>query len=183
MKKLPVVLSIAVILLGGFTSCSKIVDKIFPGVDAKIPDLQLTVPIIPIVPPNEMTFGTFSAHINLDSTIRANTGGVFGIGVVSSIKVKQIVVSITNADDLNNLSNFESGRVVMTSDNNNVPVTLATLSFPDINSSSLTVTPTDSPELINYLKGSEVTYTMYGKARRITTKPLNMNVSVTLRIK
>lgn len=183
MKKSTIVLSISVLILVSIVSCKKIIDKIFPGVDTTVPDIQLTIPIIPLVPPNEITFGTFSTKINLDSTIRANTNGFFGIGAVSSIKVKQIVVSLTNADGLNNLSNFETARVSLVAPNNSIPVDVAALSFPDVNSSSQTFTPTDSPELLDYMKGSEVTYTIYGKARKITTKPLSMAVSVTIRIK
>lgn len=182
MKKLTVTLSIALLVLGA-SSCKKLVDKIFPGIDTKLPDIQLTIPIAPIVLPNENSLGSFSTRINFDSTIRANTGGLFGIDAVSSIKVKEIAVSLTNPDDLNNLSNFETSRITLAGPGNSSPTTLATFNFPDTYASSLTVTPTDSPELLPYLKGSEIVHTVYGKGRRPTTKPLNFVVSVTLRVK
>ena len=182
MKKLSV-LSLMLLVIAGITSCGKIVDKVFPGVDAKVPDIQLTIRIVPVVFSNEFSLGSFTTRINLDSTIRANTAGVFGIGIVSSIKVKEIVINLPNADNLNNLANFETARVTFTAPNNSAPLTVAALNFPDTYAATSTHTPTDSPELLDYLKGSEVTYTVYGRARRTTTKALNMTVSVTVRVK
>ena len=176
-------LSVMLLVIAGFSSCGKIVEKVFPGVDANAPEIQLTIPIVPVVLPNEFSLGSFTTQINLDSTIRANTAGVFGIGVVSSIKVKEIVITLPNGDNLNNLANFETARVTFTAPNNSTPLTVASLAFPDTYATSSTYTPADSPDLLEYLKGSEVTYTVYGRARRITTKPLNMTVSVTLRVK
>ncbi|HSN61740.1 MAG TPA: hypothetical protein VLR49_12445, partial [Ferruginibacter sp.] len=51
----------------------------------------------------------------------------------------------------------------------------------DTYASSLTFTPDDSPELLSYLKGNTISYTLYGSIRRITNKPLDMQVNVTLR--
>jgi hypothetical protein len=181
MKKIIAPLMVASLVV--FASCSKVIEQIFPGLDARVPDIQLTIPALPIVPPNEILLGMYSAHFNLDSIIKANTGGVFGIGVVSSIKIKEVTVSLSNADNLSNLSNFEYARVAITSNTATEAAGAVTLNFPDANTSSVTVTPDDSPELINYLKGTELNYTIYGKARRPTLKPLNMTVSITVRVK
>jgi hypothetical protein len=183
MKKTPLIVLVATIVLVAVSSCGKVIDAIFPGVDAKVPDIQLTVPIIPIVPPNEISLGTYTVHFNLDSTIKTNTGGVFGVAVISSVKIKEIAINVSNADNINNLSNFEYARVTLGSNTNTDASNIANLNFPDTYASSLTVTPNDSPELIDYLKGSQLTYTVYGKARRPTTKPLNMTVSITVRVK
>jgi hypothetical protein len=183
MKKLTISLFAPLAVLISVTSCKKIIDQVFPGIDAKVPEIQLTIPPIPIVTQNEFSLGSYTAYFNLDSTIKANTADVFGIGVVSSIKVKEITVSLSNADNLNNLSNFESARVAIFSNTRTDAVNVATLNFPDTNSSSITFTPTDSPELLDFLKGSQLSYNVFGKARRPTIKPLNMLISVTIRVK
>ncbi|HEX8331686.1 MAG TPA: hypothetical protein VF622_03640 [Segetibacter sp.] len=175
-------ISLSILALAvNFTSCKRVVDKIFTGVDFKVPDLLIPVPIVPVVPPMELQLGTYTQKLNLDSAIRANTAGAFGVGVVSSIKIKSISVTISNGDDNNNLSNFESARVTLSSNSQASATNLINFSFPNVNSNTLTVTPTDSPELLPYLKGGELTYQVFGKARKTTSKQLNMVVSVVVR--
>lgn len=182
MKKIFVSFASVLILLGVFSSCKKIVSAVFQGTDVNVPEVQVTVPIIPFVAPGEVSLGSYTYRFNLDSAVKANTGGVFGADVVSSIKVKQIKITITNADQLNNLANFESARVTLESNNNTNPVELFSTIFPDTYTPVYIATPTNGPELLSYLKGSEIVYRMYGKNRRITTKPLNMIISVIIRV-
>lgn len=182
MKKILITIFAAFILLVEFSSCKKLVAAIFQGLDVNVPEVQVTIPTVIAVTSNEIPLGNFSFHFNLDSIVKANTAGVFGVNAVSSIKVKQISINITNADQLNNLSNFESARVTLQSNTNNIPTELFSMTFPDTYASSITTTPTNSPELLAYLSGSDITYNIYGKMRRITSKPLNMVVSVTLRV-
>lgn len=162
-------------------SCKKIVSAIFKGTDINVPSVQITIPVILAVTSNEISLGSFSQQINVDSLVRANTGGVFGINVVSSIKLKEASLSITNADALNNLSNFESVRVTLQSNVNNSPVEIISIIFPDSFASSYSYVPASSTELLPYLKGTTITYNIFGKVRRITSKPLNLVVQVTLR--
>lgn len=185
MKKTRIFLALAFIAYLA-SSCKKlqeIKDQIFSPIDVNVPSFQFTVPAIPIVISGEASLGSISSRINLDSTIRANTGGVFGLSSVSSIKVKQMVINITNADAANNLANFESARVSLSSNTNTTQSEIATFSFPDTFSNSSTSAQTNNPDLISYFSGNELNYNLYGRARRITTKPLNFVVSVTLSVK
>jgi hypothetical protein len=177
----PIILLAAICIVATMLSCKKIVSAIFNGTDINVPTLQLTIPVILAVTPNEISLGSFSQQINVDSIIRANTEGVFGINAVSSIKLKQAAWSISNADALNNLANFESARVTLQSNSNNTPVEIISVIFPDAFATSYTYVPVSSPELLPYLNGNTLTYTMFGKVRRITNKPLNFLVQVTLR--
>lgn len=163
-------------------SCNKIIEAVFPGLDLKVPEFQVIVRAIISVSPYDVALGSFSYQLNLDSIIKANTGGVFGINAVGSIKIKQVSINLSNADPLNNLSNFESVRMTIQSSSNNTATELFTANFPDTYSSSITITPNNSPDLLSYLKGSEVTYNVYGKMRRITSKPLNMTIAVLLSV-
>jgi hypothetical protein len=182
MKKLLVPGVIACLLLIQISSCKKIIETVFQGMDVNVPEVQITIPSVIAVTPNEIALGSFSYQLNLDSIIKANTAGVFGINAVSSVKVKQVTINLSNADQLNNLSNFESFRMTVQSNANSSPSELFTANFTDTYASSITITPVNSPDLLTYLKGSEISYNMYGKMRRITAKPLNMTIAVTLRV-
>lgn len=181
MKKLIISGLILCLIIQSF-SCKKIVEAVFPGLDVNVPEVQVTIPAVIAVTSNEVALGSFSYPLNLDSIIKVNTGGVFGINAVGSIKVKQVSINLSNADQLNNLSNFETVRMTIQSSSNNTATELFAVNFPDTYASSITVTPNNSPDLLSYLKGSEITYNVYGKIRRITTKPLNMTIAVMLRV-
>jgi len=182
MKRSIFILGIFSILFTGL-SCKKAAELIFQGLDTKIPDVQITIPIIPLVPQNEISIGSYSVNFNLDSTVRANTGGVFGANAVKFIKITQISITITNPDPLNNLANFESARITLQSNTNNTPTDFLSQTFPDVYAATFSSTPANSTELLAYLKGSVITYNIYGKIRRITTKPLNLVISATIGIK
>jgi hypothetical protein len=181
MRKILIPVIVFLSILTAFTACRKIVAAVFGGTDINVPATEFTIPVLFAVTPNELLFGSYSQHINLDSAVKANTAGVFGINVVNSIKVKQVSMVIGNPDALNNFSNFETLRVTLTSDTQNTPVEFFAASFPDTYSSTYLFAPTNSPELLPYLGGSRITYNIYGKNRRITSKPLTVQVNVTLR--
>ena len=181
MKKIIILFCISVLFVVNFSSCKKLIASVFGGTDVAVPAFQLTIPAIPIVPPGEISIGSYSFYFNLDSTVRANTAGAFGANSVNSIKVKQVIFSLTNADSSNNLANFVSARVTLQSNTNNTPVQVFDIDFPDSSSSGYTYIPTSSPELVSYLKGTTITYNIYGQMRRITTIPLELVVTVTVR--
>lgn len=181
MKRVLVIFSSVAIVLAALSSCKKIIAKVFAGTEVNVPDFSVTVPPITITSSTEIPIGSYSFPFNLDSSVRSTTAGVFGANAVNSIRIKQIKIDITNADSLNNISNFESARVTLQSSSNNTPVELFSVSFPDSYASSYTFTPTSSPELLSYAKGSTITYNIFGKIRRITTKSLKMVLSVTLK--
>lgn len=180
MRKIFVGIFAALIIFTACSSCKKIA-KAFGGSDIAAPQYQVTIPIVPFVLPTEISLGSYSFSFNLDSVVRANTSGAFGAKDVNSIKIKQVSINILNADQLNNLANFSSARVTLYSNANNTPVELFAINFADTYAASYNYTTTNSPELLSYLKGSVLTYTLYGKMRRVTTKPLSMTLDVILR--
>lgn len=182
MKKLVIFVLIIVTLVATSISCKKIIRNIFQGIDADVPEFSVTIPPIPIVLPIAIPI-PISQHFNLDSTVKANTGGVFGANDVTSVKVKQVVFNLSDADSLNNLSNFESVRVTFSSDVKTDTVTVASVVFPETYAATVTYTPVNSPELKPYLTGSVLHYTIFGKIRRVTTKSLHLSIKVTLRVR
>ncbi len=183
MKKNLIALSVTFLIFFSFLSCKKVADAIFQGLDTNVPDVQITIPTIIAVSTIELPLGTDSYNFNLDSIVKAKTAGVFGANAVRFIKIKQITINITNADLLNNLANFESARMTIQSNTNSTPAEVFFQAFPDTYATSFNFIPTNSAELFTYLKGSTITYNIFGKNRRITTKPLNMVVSTTLAVK
>lgn len=181
MKKLFISLFIACVLLLQISSCKKIIAAVFGGTDVNVPQVQVTVPTVIAVTSNEISLGSFSFYFNLDSVVKANTAGVFGANAVNSIKIKQISINITNADQLNNLANFKNARITLQSNTNNNPAEIFSSTFADTYASTYTYTPTNSPELISYLKGTNISYNVYGTIRRITNKPLTMVIAITLK--
>lgn len=171
------------VIAAGVTGCKKIINAIFPSFDVDAPTITVSLPAIPFAPPSELHIATIKQSFNLDSAVKAKTGGTFGASDVTSVQVKQIVFNISNADELNNLSNFESARFTLSSSSTTQVAEIANITFPNTYADSYTYTTTNPPEIISYLKGNELTYDVYGKLRRVTTKPMTLTVKVTLRVK
>lgn len=182
MKRIFITIVIAAVAIASIQSCKKVIDAIFNGVNVKAPEVRIPLPAIPLICPGECPGITSTTKFNLDSTIKANTAGLFGAKDVKSIKIKEIKIDLPEADANNNLSNFQTARVTLQSDNNPNSVEIVNFTFEDVYATSKTVTVTNNIELLPYLKGSELSYTMYGRMRRITTKPLTFVTVVTLRV-
>lgn len=183
MKKSLFIICIATVLATASFSCKKTLSAIFGGVDADAPSVPVTLPPIPLIATGtEYNVGTVTSSFNLDSVIRANTAGVFGINAVSSIKVKQVKITNSDGNTLNNLSNLESFRIEMMSNTNNTYISFINATFPTTETYTYTYTPTTDIELLSYLKGTTVTYNIYGKARKPTTQNLTLSVVVTLHV-
>jgi hypothetical protein len=164
----------------GLTSCDKIKDSLFPAFDTQLGEVAFTIPVTPIGIESS-TSSTLS--FDLDSTIKAYTENTFSISNLSSVKVKDLNVAITNSDNLNDVSNFETVTLRLSSNANpNVAVIVST-PIPNMPAMDVNIAVPDSPELKEYLMGDKLTYIISGKARKSTTKPLNATVSVTLSIK
>lgn len=192
MKKVVWLVLLVVLGAAAVTGCKKIISSIFPGVDVEVPEVVFTIPAPPPLPPGtpvpagEVPLGSLTQSFNLDSAVKAKTNGQFGAGDVTSVKIKQIVLNMPNADEQNNFSNFESAKLTFaTNSNQNTPeLEVASLTFPQTNTSTITYTaPDNAPELRPYLNGNSLTYNVYGKLRRFTTKALKINVKVSLKVK
>jgi soluble cytochrome b562 len=168
-----------------FTSCDEIAKEILKPFDVPLNNIQLTIPIVTNISA-ESSLGSTTSSFNMDSAIRANTSGAFSINAVNSIKISQVSVNLQNTDAANNISNFETATVKFSTDKNAAQTTIGSKSILDNNSAtntSTTIDITNSPELKDYLNGSStMTYTLYAKARRITTHTLSAVINVTLHV-
>lgn len=185
MRQWSSVFVVAVVIIST-TSCKKILElkeNLFSPIDINLPAFQVSVPVTPIVPPNEVNIGAFTTGFNLDSAIKANTAGVFGVSAISSIRINKMTLTVVNTDEQNNLSNFEAARLAIYSNTVAMPTDIATFSFPDAYTASSTYAPVGSPDLKQYFRGSEITYTLSGKGRRPTSKPLTITVNTSISVK
>lgn len=180
MKKIVLILMLAGLITTGFSSCEKVKDALFPGFETTLADFEITVPVI-VNTDVENSLGSTVVNFNLDSIMRANTDNKFGVDNLSSVKVKMIEVEVLNGDNQNNISNFETLKMTLASDQFSSPVTLVNLTIPDIDQKL--VINGNNAELKTYLTGSELIYSVSGKARRETTRELQLAVSVTLLVK
>jgi hypothetical protein len=163
-----------------FMSCSKIREALFPAFEADVDAVSVNIPVT-IAGIDWSSTNTVS--FNLDSTIKAYTANTFGINGLSSVKIKDVNVFLNNTDALNDISNFDSVRLQLASNVNNTPVEIFNAAIPDNPSTDVNIPAPNCPELKEYLKGNLLTYTVTGRARRTTTKPLDATVSVTVSIK
>lgn len=163
-------------------SCKEIKEKILPAFTVNIPDIKHSIPPIPFMQAKEVPVGALKARINMDSTIRANTAGTFGAGSVSFVRIKKITFLLANADDKNNLSNFESARMRIYSDNDTLATDIASIRFPPGYSDSLVIIPSNSPDISSYLRSTVLSYNIFWKNRKTTSKKLKLSIRVTLSV-
>jgi hypothetical protein len=180
--KLKCAFAILLVAVAASMACKEIRAKLLPSFTVNIPAIKLTIPILPFTSGKELPVGALKAPINMDSTIRANTAGAFGAGSVTSVKINTITFLLENADGNNNLSNFENGRMRIYSDNDTSATDIAIINFPSTYTDSLTVTPANSPDISNYLRGSELSYNIYWQNRKVTTKKLKLLIKVSLSV-
>lgn len=180
MKKGAISLIIFIFIFAGCTGnqVKEIKEKLLPSFSVNIPDIHLTVPPLPKVLEEEIPVGALKTPINMDSTIKAYTAGTFGANSVHSVKVRKLVVKLSNSDSANNLANFESARMRIYNDTASTDI--AVINFPESFSDSITVVPEESPDISNYLRGTSLNYNLYWKNRKITKKFLKLVVQVTL---
>ncbi|KAA9037204.1 hypothetical protein FW778_17405 [Ginsengibacter hankyongi] len=181
MKRLILISLIGGLIFINLSSCKKVLAAVYGGTDVTVPQFQLILPQIYSVPPGEIPLGSYSYYINLDSSVRASTGGVFGANAVNSVKIKKVTIKITNPDAYDNLANIDSARVTLQSSSNNNPLQLFTIGFPATYDDTYDYTTSNSPELLPYVKGNIIIYNVFGKLRTPTNKPLGLTVDVTLR--
>ncbi|MCW3108735.1 MAG: hypothetical protein JWQ09_3241 [Segetibacter sp.] len=171
-----------IVLMMMFVSCTcnQIKEKLLPAFNVTIPEINLTIPPLPIVTNKEVPVGALKTHINMDSTIKANTAGTFGADAVHFVKVKKMVIKVLNADKNNNLSNFETARMRIYADTASTDI--AIINFPKAYSDSITVIPPASADISNYLRGSNLAYNLFWKNRKTTTKFLKLNVKISVSV-
>jgi hypothetical protein len=195
MKKALLSLSLlAAVAVGSFSfqSCNKIKDEIAKQIDPfnfTHQNINFTVPEIT----STMTYtssGIDTADIDLDQIIKENAGSSFGVNNIQSLVIDKITLTITNPDEHNNLTNFDSVQVYVNSDqgiqngkNDIYAYAWVTDGAYDPNNQTLTITGDPNLQMMDYLKGNKVYYWFRARARRTTDKELMINMKIDYKVK
>ena len=182
MKKVLFVVFIVVVI----SSCKKAVEA-FGGFDATLSEVDFVAPAItnplPFPTPEVKIGDTIHQHFDVDSLIKANTGGTFSYADIVSIKLKTILIQATDATPATNLSNFQSARLTLFTDAVATPIEVVSINpFPTTYTDSLNV-PSSGAELKSYLAGKQLNYLVYGSLRRSTITPLHLKVKTVVTVK
>jgi hypothetical protein len=159
-------------------SCSKLAQKLLNF------DLSMQTQTVNVdVPPAQgnIAVGPITTYYNVDSFVRASTGGQLGAANISSVKITSCVITINNPNFANNFANFKSASASFYSNTDTNPYTLSNPSNPDQYAPTLTL-PVDQTELSSYI-GNQFTYSLSGSMRRPTTTTLHCTVTFTYSVK
>ena len=170
-------LFIAVILGGilSLQSCGKLANLLNFKLNMQTDSVNVTIPVTTGVN-GEITVGPAVTIYNVDSFIHAQTGNQLGISNITSVKIQAVTFTLSNPDSLNNFQDFSSVSANFSSNTNPNPYTVSIPNNPDVYAATLSVPVDTSVELKTYL-GTQFSYTLIGKLRRSTTKPLNCTIT------
>jgi hypothetical protein len=158
--------------------CKKLKSQLFQAFTTGSISQDIDIPIVG----DTNTFtdrGSIIHNFNMDSLIKAESGGTFGLNDISKITVNEAKLVVKNADAGNNFANFEKGRLRFNTNAGGTPtVDIATGLNPDIYSETWIMPSIASVNLKDYLKGTQLNYTLALKARRATSKILNCTLNI-----
>jgi hypothetical protein len=178
---------LAVIVVALSTGCKKALQSLLPGFDVPLSEVRITVPPNPFAPPlytGDLKLDRITQRLNLDSLVKTNTNNQFGVADVSSVKLKEMLVTIVDgANATNNFQNFENVKIGFSSNSNSNVIQISSYDFPNTYSTTTNIVTADSPELVNYIKATELYYDLTVKPRRPTTQPLTVVIQATAVVK
>lgn len=170
-------------------SCDKVKDAV------KTPDITFTGANTDFVIPktddttSEQAIGSGSYKYNIDSMIKAQSGGVVSYSSIKSVKITKVVLTLNDGDDNNNFQNFKTAGAQFNTDakpglslyqfayiENNPDTKSMTLELPIIDKDKNLKDYFSSGSSVNFI------YMAVGKLRHATTKELHCHIDVTYNI-
>ncbi|HEX8334392.1 MAG TPA: hypothetical protein VF622_17345 [Segetibacter sp.] len=172
-----------ILLIAAFTiaavlpSCEKAAGLLFQPFESP---LNFNVALSSSAAGETKTLGSTVVSYNLDSEIKTATQNKFGADFITQMYINQIAISLTNSTQTNNLSNFESISLSVSS-SGGTPVVLGPFAIPSTATTSHSVAVTNSPNIRPYFNGQNVTFSIIGKTKTATTITLQANVGATIK--
>ena len=158
------------------TSCLKMGNLLNFKLGMQTKSFDVTIPVTSDT--GMMFVGPVAAIYNVDSFIRASTAGQLGAANIQSVKLSSVVLTINNANAVNNFQNFEFVDLSFLSNTNGTPYTMSIANNPESYASTLSLPVDTTVEMSSYL-GNQFTYKVHGRLRRATTQELDCTVNVT----
>lgn len=133
-------------------------------------NLSLTVPMIMGSGDND-SITSFYHKMNMDSFVKSY--GQYDTSNIRSVKLQSCTLRITDGDTANNIRNFHTTNIGLTSGSNRNLFRIAAFTdIVDTNAYTITIPSSYDPNLATYYKADSVRYRLYGNFRRGTKKEL-----------
>ena len=167
------------------TTCSKTASLLNKTFTFSTPAQSFVIPPVPdsiALVSGYMPAVTGSFSYNLDSFIKANTGGVLGIANISILKLNNCLLTDTNPDSLSNFRDFQSLTVSFTATSTSSSYVISATQ-PDVYAATMTLMPNDtSASMAPYLSGSTFNYSVKGQMRHGTADSMKCNAVFTFTV-
>lgn len=162
----------------------KIVKQLFQAFTTQTFTVPFEIPAITFAPASVDSVAMPSEPMNLDSLVRAETDGAFSLDDVTAVYLDELKISLTNADSVNNLANFENLKLTLKSVDAAIPaVEVCNTTLPDEYSSERSLPIYNDRDLKPILASRGIVYLTGISARRNTSKVLNGNLSFRFDVK
>lgn len=165
-------------------SCTKgTTDSTEKKVNLNTSNLSFTIPMIMGSGDND-SITSFYHKMNMDSFVKSY--GKYDTGSIRSVKLQSCTLRITDGDTANNMRNFHTSNIGLTSGSNRNLFRIAAFTdIVDTNAYTINIPSSYDPNLATYFKADSVRYRLYGNFRRGTKKDLkcvaDLNFEVVLR--
>jgi hypothetical protein len=195
MKKIIICLVVFAIpiTINTLSSCNNVKEEIInvlPPFTYTQTGIAFDIPPVPIVVPEPIPTPEQIISININQLIKDNAGINYNINNISSIKIKNVSLHLTNPDANNNWTNFESAELFFNTEkgiSENKPWISGSLFIPDVDSVRFTdkVVTISDVNLKTYLYGDAdvIHYKALIKNRKTTSTTLHTEVSIKFEFK
>lgn len=161
-----------------FSSCDKAAKLLFQPFESPL-NVNVSIPVVTSTEV-ESSLGETNVDFNLDEEVKNNTDGKVDGSVVGAIYLNEVGISLQNADDANNLSNFEYVTLTIAS-GSSTPVVFGPFEIPANATTNTSFGVSNSPNIKSYFNGANVKFIIKGKAKTQTSKILESTIGATLK--
>ena len=165
-------LVVACFTMLSMNSCMKLTKGIQYDLNMQTASMDLVIP--PYTDTNISVTGSQTNYYNIDSFIKARTGGMMGLANITRAKLESCVLVLNNSTQAENFANFRSCIGTFYTNSNTTPYVVNIASNPDVFADTLTLPVDTSADLTTYVNnGTQFTYSLGGRLRRATHDTLH----------
>ncbi len=181
MKKTILSFAIAGAAVLGVQSCDKIKEQAFQAFVTNQFEQEVVIPITPAG--YQGAFDSVAIEMDINQIIKDNTGGALSIDDIGTVTPEETILTLENADDQNNLANFQQVAVAAWSSKPGAnAIAFGTSEVPDAYATEIRLEHAGSVNLKEYANGHKVIYITSLDARRATAKELRGKLKVKFKI-
>lgn len=126
---------------------------------------------------------SFYYKMNMDSFVKSY-GSQYDTSSIRAVSLVSCNLLMSNGDTLNNVRNFHTTNIGITSGTNrNIYRIAAFTNIVDTNAYTIEIPKSYDPNLAAYFKADSVRYRFYGNVRRGTTMPIKCTANLSFELK